>query len=48
MYYVSKDTCRQGVWELEEELCLFTEDPPDVGRDITVFMLSLSVSDFRV
>lgn len=31
-----------------EEMCLFTTDPPDVGRNITVFMLSLSVSDFRV
>lgn len=33
---------------LREELCLFTADVPDVGRNSKVFMLSFSVSDFRV
>lgn len=33
---------------LREELCLFTADLPNAERNVSVFMLSLSVSDFRV
>lgn len=33
---------------LRDELFLFTAYLPDVGRNINIFMLSLSVSDFRV
>lgn len=41
--------CMDRMFErLRNELFLFTAYPSDGGRNIKVFMLSLSVSDFRV
>jgi len=48
LFPVSTDACGWGVWKAERGLCLFTADLADVGRNIKVFMLSFSVSAFRV